>query len=117
MSASPRLVVTLDPAASGTAVLSDVKALTGRGLSEIRSRIVAGLPVVIEEMFSNAWYDERAAALLALLANWHDAGIAFEVREVAENDDSADGALISLEVLRNIIEPDERGDHCDLATP
>lgn len=107
MSDSPRVVVILDRTTTAPSILRDAKAFTGYGLSEIRSRIVAGLPVVIEEMFSNAWYDERAQLLLALLTKWQNESVVFEVREVAENDDTEAGALISLEVLRNIIEPDE----------
>ena len=107
MSDSPRLIVILDCTTSAPSILRDVKAFTGYGLSEIRSRIVAGLPVVIEEMFSNAWYDERAQLLLALLTKWQNEGITFKIREVAENDDTEAGALISLDVLRNIIRSDE----------
>lgn len=107
MSDSPRIVVILDRTATAPSILRDAKAFTGYGLSEISSRIVAGLPVVIEEMFSNAWYDERAQLLLALLTKWQDEGITFEIREVAEDDPIEAGALISLEVLRNIIEPDD----------
>ncbi|MGC2863850.1 hypothetical protein ACMG4H_03140 [Corynebacterium glutamicum] len=107
MSDSPRVIVILDRTTTAPSILRDAKTLTGYGLSEIRSRIVAGLPVVIEEMFSNAWYDERAQLLLALLTKWQNESIVFEVREVAENDDTEAGALISLEVLRNIIESDD----------
>ena len=107
MSDSPRVIVILDRTTTAPSILRDAKAFTGYGLSEIRSRIVAGLPVVIEEMFSNAWYDERAQLLLALLTKWQNEGITFEIREVAEDDPIEAGALISLEVLRNIIEPDD----------
>ena len=107
MSDSPRTVVILNRTATATSILRDIKAFTGYSLSEIRSRIVAGLPVVIEEMFSNAWYDERVQLLLALLTKWQNEGITFEIREVAEDDPIEAGALISLEVLRNIIEPDD----------
>ncbi|BAU96589.1 hypothetical protein N24_2327 [Corynebacterium suranareeae] len=104
MNTSPRIAVILTQVATAPATLKDVKAFTNLGLSEIRDRIVSGQPAVVEEMFSNAWYDERAEQLLTLLTKWQDEGIAFEVREVAEDGDLADGAMISVEVLQNIIE-------------
>lgn len=97
---TPHVVVTVDRRATSARVLRAAATFAGVGLLETKRRILAGEPVVDEEMFSNVWFDERAGMLLTLLTNWQDEGIAFEVREVSESDDGAAGALISLDVLR-----------------
>jgi len=107
VSGVPRVVVILDRGATNARVLRAAGTFTGRGLLEVKRRILASEPVIDEEMFSNTWFDERAEMLLALLTHWQGEGISFEIREVVIGGDSADSGAISLEVLRNIIASDE----------
>lgn len=95
------VLVLLDRDETSAAVLRSVGSFTGAGLLAIRDRIVVGEPVIEEEMFTNAWFDERAEQLLALVTAWREEGIMFELRESL----AYSGAVpLELETLRNIIE-------------
>lgn len=116
MSASSRLVVILDRAEVGVATLKAVKSFTGAGLMEIRSTVAAGLPVIDEEMFTNAWFDERARQLVALLKRWQEQGVGFRLWEAPADIPAALAQLesgageLSLAVLKNIVENDDPGE-------
>ncbi|SCE32017.1 hypothetical protein [Streptomyces sp. DvalAA-19] len=101
MSTSPGVLVVLGRDETSAAVLRSVKSFTGAGLLSVRGRIVAGEPVIDEEMFTNAWFDERADLLLDLLTAWREQGIVFELRESLAD---ADAAALELEMLRHMVE-------------
>lgn len=109
MSASPRLVVILERGAVGASVLREVKAFTGAGFAETRSRIVAGMPVIVEEMFTNAWFDVRADGLVSLLTAWDGQGVGFRIWEAPADVGAVleqlenDAGELSLDMLTNVV--------------
>lgn len=113
MSESPRILVILDRSETSAAVLRSVGSFTSAGLMPVRGCIAAGVPVIDEEMFTNAWFDERAEQLLGLLTSWREQGISFELRETTAGGDVGDTDPLDLGVLRNIIEAAQQDcEHC-----
>lgn len=104
------MLVILDRQETSAAVLRAVGAFAGTGLMATKDRIVSGRPVVDEEMFTNAWFDERAEQLLDLLTAWRDQGTGFELREVPEDADADDAVALELETLRNLVDAAQEGE-------
>lgn len=104
---SPRLVVRVDPGATGApGVLVTVKLATGLGLADIRARVSDGRPVLDIEMFTNDWYDGGAQRVLHTLEEWDAAGIGWSAQETAEGNADGDAAPVTLDYLRNMMDAD-----------
>lgn len=81
-----------------------VKRATGLGLSEIRARATADVPVLDVEMFTNHWYDVGAQHLLTTLTEWQESGIGWSAVETADGGLDRDETLVTLDFLRNVID-------------
>lgn len=109
---SPRLRVTLHPTETSAAVLGAARSLAGAGLMTVRQQVMSGMPILEEEMFTNAWFDGLADHLLRQLATWHDQGVRFDLSEVPPGDDPGAAVEISLQHLQNIIEAGRAASQC-----
>ncbi len=109
MSESLRIVVILDSAASNIEMVKALKEFTGIGYSESRSQVAAGAPVVVEETFTNSWFDSRGGQLVGLLTSLAEQRVSFRLWEASADVNPQlehlleDGDEISLEILRNIV--------------
>ncbi|HCQ54599.1 hypothetical protein EJ082_16385 [Brevundimonas diminuta] len=108
----PHIAIILNTSEIATALLVSLYKLTGDSLADIKAAVTGRRPVVQEDLFSNAFYDDGISRLRAIVALLQNSGVEFDIYEIGEgeryDDADLDRCRITSETLGNILSGSQR---------